>query len=472
MRLDPARPAGNYTTVNVATCTQLVPALNAAAGPTEIVLAQGLRCAQTLTLPARSAQQGWAIIRTAGYTHTPGQRMTPSRATAAQLARIDAPSNMVWAVLMARGAGFYRFEGVEISLADQVTLAGAIFMASTMNISREDTTLGPVHLIGTYIHGLPTAQQVRCVIAHAPSMIVEDSWLDYCRKAGQDSQAVIAWNSNGPLRIVNNYLAGCGENIMFGGGDPSIPGAIMQDVEIRGNHVDTPGSWKGTCTKKNLLEFKAARRVYVEGNVFEGSWRDGHNGPALVIKSANQGGGCRWCSTSDVTMVDNIIRKVAVVGTITGTDNPSTNPTDSTTRRITITRTLLEDPVNVAPYNTTAIMQLLSLQGPAHDIELTDSRFVDYAAHPNTAIYFDGSPLPRLTLRNLVFKRGTYGVFGNGEGNPTWNLFGAGGTWQNIAIIGANLSIYPSGTISSAGATFGLDPAALKAKLAGVVVQR
>jgi len=470
VRLHPSRPQGTYKQVRVNTCDKLTDALSSAT-QTEVVLARGLRCAQQIELPARRESQGWVILRTDGYEHTLGTRMTPTRAAQYQLARIDAPKNMTPAVTMAPGAGYYRLEGIEIGLADLVTSTGAIFAAGTRGASRQDATLGPLHLIGSYVHGRSDAQTVRCVLAHAPAMIIEDSWLDECQKAGQDTQAIVAWNSNGPLRIVNNYLAGCAENVMFGGANPSVPGAIMQDVEMRRNHVHTPLAWKSNAcrtNKKNLLEFKAAQRVYVAENVFDGSWNGGHNGVAWVIKtSANQTQNCPHCSTSDITMVDNLVRNVAAWLDISGSN---AGPTDSTTRRITIKRALVEEQMGTQDYNPGGLMKPFSISG-GHDIEITDFRVADYARNPNEALAMFGSPIPRLTLRNGVLKRGKYGVFGKGEGSATLAKWAPGAVWENMVIIGAPVDRYPRGTRASARSSDGVNPATLKAKLAGVVVE-
>ena len=48
---------------------------------------------------------------------------------------------------------------------------------------------------------------------------------------------------------------------------------------------------------KNAFELKNARRVLVEGNIFENVWSSGQDGTAIVLKSANQEGACTWCVT-------------------------------------------------------------------------------------------------------------------------------------------------------------------------------
>src|SRR5690606_28378953 len=109
----------------------------------------------------------------------------------------------------------------------------------------------------------------RCVALNSASTAVIDSWLSECHGKGFDSQAIAGWNGSGPYKIVNNHLAGAGENLMFGGADPSIPNGLPEDIEIRRNHFIKPPEWKGVWTVKNLIELKLGRRVLIEGNVFE-----------------------------------------------------------------------------------------------------------------------------------------------------------------------------------------------------------
>jgi hypothetical protein len=42
--------------------------------------------------------------------------------------------------------------------------------------------------------------------------------------------------------------------------------------------------------------------VQIEGSVFDGVWAHAQTGWAIIMKSANQGGECTWCRTTDVTM--------------------------------------------------------------------------------------------------------------------------------------------------------------------------
>ncbi len=47
-----------------------------------------------------------------------------------------------------------------------------------------------------------------------------------------------------PFKIVNNYLEGAGENVLFGGPIPRSRIWFRPDIEIRRNHIAKPLTWK------------------------------------------------------------------------------------------------------------------------------------------------------------------------------------------------------------------------------------
>src|SRR5207249_3837013 len=151
-----------------------------------------------------------------------------------------------------------------------------------------------------------TVSLKRCVSLNSAASAVIDSYLSECHAAGQDAQAICGWNGPGPFKIVNNYLEGSGENVMFGGADPAIANLVPSDIEIRRNHFFKPLSWIPlTWTVKNLLEFKNAQRILVEGNLFENIWAAAQAGYLLNAKSVNQDGACTWCIVQDLTFRNN-----------------------------------------------------------------------------------------------------------------------------------------------------------------------
>src|SRR5207244_12647765 len=133
-----------------------------------------------------------------------------------------------------------------------------------------------------HIHRLAGQAGGRGVVRNGSRLAVIDSYLADFKDQTQDAQAIEGWNGPGPFMIVNNYLEATGENAMFGGADPSIVNLVPSDIEIRHNYFFKPTSWRGVwAAVKNLFELKNARRVLVEGNIFENNWIASQAGCAI-----------------------------------------------------------------------------------------------------------------------------------------------------------------------------------------------
>ena len=109
---------------------------------------------------------------------------------------------------------------------------------------------------------------------------------------------------------------------MLGGATPGINGVVPSDVVFRRNHVTRPVSWRtASWAVKNLFELKNARRVLVEGNLFEAHWPDAQAGYAIVFTPRGEGGAAPWAVVEDVTFRYNVVRNVAAVFDFLARDN-------------------------------------------------------------------------------------------------------------------------------------------------------
>ncbi len=447
-------PAKTGQSIIVPAGGNLQTALNNAQRGDEIVLAAGATYSGNFTLPAKSGSSasGWITIRSDKLSQLPsiGTRVTSANATL--MPKIVSP-NTSPAIKTAAGTSGWWLAGLEVTVSSSVTTQqwGLIFLGESGS-SQSTLASVPSDLVldRMYIHGQTNTNLTRCISLNSARSQVSDSYVVECHGKGFDSQAIWGGNGPGPYKIVNNTLQGAGENIMFGGSDPTIPGLVPSDIEILRNYVYTPISWKGTWSKKNLLEFKNASRVLIEGNVFDGSWTDAQTGWAIILKSANQGGACRWCRTTDVTFRRNLIRNAgAGINVAPRGDNSAT---DTTARRILVSETVLEN-IGVAPYTGDVRgFQLLS-----ETANVTIERTV-LAGNLQAAVMMDGSPgTASPSFRDNVWARGQYGVIasGAGPGTQSLNVGAPGWSWANMALVGASQSGYPSGTsfVSSEGAT-------------------
>ena len=95
-------------------------------------------------------------------------------------------------------------------------------------------------------------------------------------------------------------------------------------ITIRRNLITKPLAWMSqSWTVKNLIEFKNARDVVVEGNTIENNWAAGQQGYSIVFTPRNQSNTAPWSVVRNITVQNNVIRHVAAVFNILGYDDIS-----------------------------------------------------------------------------------------------------------------------------------------------------
>ena len=443
--LDFPLPPVTGRTIRVSAGDNLQSALNSARRGDEIVLEAGAQFVGNFTLPGKAGNvaDGWITLRGDKSDRLPplGTRVAPEDALLMPSIVTD---NSGPALRTAAGASGWRIVGLEISISPAVSQIhyGLVFLGEAGN---PQSTLASVPtdivLDRVYVHAQTTTNITRCVGLHSARTQISDSYISECHAKGYDSQAIWGGNGPGPYKIVNNTLEGAGENVMFGGSDPAIPGLVPSDIEIRRNFIHAPIEWRGRWTRKNLLEFKNASRVLVEANVFDGSWLDGQTGYAVVMKSANQSGSCRWCRTTDVTFRLNLVRNVGGGVNISGMgDNLNT---DTTARRVLIQESVF-DGVGVEPYG--GDKRGIQLIGSPADI--TVERTV-ISGPVNAALMLDNrAPVERAIFKDNVWVHGAYGAIasGTGPGTPALTVGAPRAIWEKMIFVGPQRAGYPVGT--------------------------
>lgn len=418
-------PSAAGNTITVPANGDLQAALNAAQPGDVIRLAAGATYVGNFVLPKKAAT-GWIIIRPAipdAALPAEGQRMTPARASSAQLPRILSP-NWSPALATTAGANHYRIIGLEIGLAGAPSLNYGLVMLGQSGSNGQATTESvPHHLVldRVYIHGNSSTNVQRCVALNSTMSAIIDSYLSECHDRSGDAQAVAGWNGPGPYKIANNYLEASGENIMFGGSDPSIVGLVPSDIEIRRNHITRPVSWKGVWKVKNLLEIKNARRVLIEGNVFENNWADGQDGEAILLIGVNQGGTAPWSGVQDITIRLNVIRNVGAGFLVTTyTANGPVQPTE----RVAIYDNLIYE-LNTGIFTGTG--RTFTVTGDVRDFVADHNTIV---APTNSILALGGGTKVRLACTNNLGAGGNYGISGDGAvGAAAFALHAPGGTF-------------------------------------------
>jgi hypothetical protein len=426
-------------TLKVPAGGDLQAALNTARPGDAIVLEAGAVFTGPFTLPNKRGS-GWITVRTsASGSRLPpmGTRVHP--ADAAVMPKLEAASRSV--IIAAAGAHQYRFVGIEIR-----PRAGA-FLYNLVLLGDDDASVEalPHHLIfdRCYLHGDPVKGTRRGIAMNARDAAVIDSYLSDFKEAGADAQAIAGWNGPGPFKIDNDYLEAAGENVLFGGADPAITNLVPSDIEIRGNHFTKPLSWKlsdpsyaGTpWTVKNLLELKNARRVLIDGNLFEHNWVHAQSGFAILFTVRNQDGGSPWSVVEDVTFANNVVRHTAAGVNVLGYDDihPSRQ-----TRRIVMKNNVFDDVGGAQWGGGGRLFQLLD--GPA-DVVIDHNT----AFQTGHIIMTEGRPSTGFVFQNNIALHNEYGIFGAdvGTGNPSLARYFPGAVVRKNMIIGGDAALYP-----------------------------
>ena len=263
-------------------------ALQSASCGDTVVLQAGTTFAPFTLPPKKCDAAHWITIRTSAASDLPpeGTRLTPCYAGQASLpdrppyacptpknalARVELKAG-AGAITVAEGANHYRIIGLELT---RTAGTGTVYA-----LIRFEDGIDHVIIDRSWIHGTPLDESVRGVNLGGSNYVgIVDSYFNdfHCiAKTGActDAQAIVGGNSNVPAgvyKIVNNYLEGAAENIMFGGAAAS---QIPADIEIRRNYMFKPLSWQPgrpnfigkNFIVKNLFELKNGERVLLEGN--------------------------------------------------------------------------------------------------------------------------------------------------------------------------------------------------------------
>jgi hypothetical protein len=437
----PVAPTGRTITVNAGGDFQA--ALNAAQPGDVIALQPGAAFTGPFTLPNKSGS-GWITVRSAtadGNLPAPGTRVMPAHASV--MPKLQGPNTQA-AITTAPGAHHYRFVGVEFRPVPGTYTFGLLLLGTG---GERDVNALPSNLVfdRCYIHGDAGVGGKRGVALNSRSTAIIDSYLSDWKGAGQDTQAIGGWNGPGPFKIVNNYIEGAGENVMFGGVDPAITNLVPSDIEFRRNLVAKPLAWNhndsGTFggarwTIKNLFELKNAARVLVDGNVFQNNWVDAQSGFAVQLTVRNQDGSAPWSTLRDVTFTNNIVRNSAAGINILGRDDLFAS---DQTQRVLIKNNVFEGIGGPRLGINGRLFQLIS---SATDVSVDHNT----AFGTGNVITTAGGDTFNLVFRNNITPHNEYGVIGDssGVGMSTINAYFPGVEFARNVLAGGNASAYPA----------------------------
>ena len=424
-------------------------ALDAARPGDTILLEAGATFRGPFTLPAKQGD-AFITVQSAALERLPREGVRVSPAHAPLMPKIVAPGRNEPALRTAPGAHHYRFVGVEFKPADASTVASDLVQLGDGSRAQDTLAEVPHHLVfdRCYIHAHPDAPLKRGVALNSAETAIVNSHVSDFKGKGFDTQAVCGWNGPGPFRLVNNYLEGAGENLLFGGADSSVPNLVPSDIEILGNHFSKPLGWRGVWTVKNLFELKNARRVRVEGNVFENNWTDGQTGIAILFTVRNQDGGNPWAVVEGVVFRNNVVRHAGGGINLLGRDD--LQPSQQT-KRVVIANNLFED-IDGQRWGGHGLFLLITGTAAvevAHNTVMQGQHITLAYGEPNTGFVF----------RDNVVMHNDAGVFGGevGSGLAALARYFPGSTFTGNLIVGVPQHIsYPPNnyfplTLKSAG---------------------
>jgi hypothetical protein len=436
LTVNTAMPATERT-IAVPAGGNLQEALDRAQPGDALVLEAGATYVGPFTLPKKSGN-GWIVIRTNapdGRLPAPGRRVNPSHAPL--MPKLVSATEPV--VAAAPGAHHYRLIGLEIHPQPGVFLRNLVTLGSRMR-TLEDL---PHRIVidRCYLHGDPGEGARRGVALNSRHTAVVDSYLSDFKEVGADSQAIAGWSGSGPFKIANNYLEAAGENVMFGGGDPPIADLVPADIEIRGNHMAKPLGWRAggptqrAWTVKNLFELKNARRVLIDGNLFERNWVQAQSGFAILFTVRNQDGGAPWSVIEDVTFVNNVVRQAPAGIYVLGRDDA--HPSQPA-RRLVIRNNVFEEVGGPRWGGGGALFQLIG--GPA-DVTIEHNT----AFQAGSIIVAEGLPVRRFAFRANIVPHNAYGIVGTGTapGAPTIERYFPDARIEGNIIAGPGTTAYP-----------------------------
>ena len=401
-------------------------ALNRAQPGDTISLEAGATFKGAFKLPKKSGSQFITIRSSAldAQLPPPGVRIDPAKYEKA-LPKIQSDVRGEPAILGVDGAHHYRFVAVQFGPTIE-GLYNIIQLGTGEEMKIEDL---PHHIEfdRVYIHGDPVHGQRRGIAANGRNIRIENSHISEIKRKGDESQAIAAWATDGPIEIINNYLEAAAENILFGGAGSKLK-LVPTDCIVRDNHLNKPLEWRNAdWVVKNLFEIKNGRRIKVENNLMTNNWAMGQDGMAILFTTRADNG--RDTIIEDIEFTGNIIRGAGGGINILGEEGAGGH-------RLVIRNNLFEDISGPKWGSAGHFLKIADWDG------LTIENNTILQTGNITSVY--GKPVRNFVFRgNIVFEN-EYGIKGDnmGSGQEVIDFYFSKGLVSDNVIIGGSASRY------------------------------
>lgn len=368
-------------------------ALNAAQSGDIVELQAGATYSGTINLPNKPLTD-FVTIRSSAAADLPAEKRV-SPAQRSSMATITSGILGRPAVQAVNGAHHYRFVGIEFTASGKLFNYGVVVFGGSEK--RPENVPHTLEIDRSYIHATGPTVSRRGIALNSANTTIKNSYIEGFAFRSEETQGICGWSGTRNVKIINNYVEGGAENILFGGADPANGELVPTDIEISGNHLNKPRAWFKTATVKTLFELKNARRVAFTGNYLEHNWE----GSAFRITVRNQDGGAPFSTIEDVVIRDNIIDGAGEGINVLGRDD--TQPSQMA-KRISILNNLF---LSIGGPSYAGSGYFLQMSG-GEDVTVANNTVLNEG---NTVTFY-GDQLQNLVIRDNIICHGNYGVHG------------------------------------------------------------
>lgn len=419
----------NSSTITVKAGGDFQAALNRAKGGETILLQAGATFKGAFKLPNKSGNEFITVRSSASDAQLPpeGARLDPKK-YAAILPKIESNVKGEPAISAADGAHHYRFIGVEFAPTIE-GLYNIVQLGTTEEKSIEEL---PHHIEfdRVYLHGSPTFGQRRGIAANGRFIKIQNSYFSDFKRKGEESQAIAAWATDGPVEITNNYLEAAAEGVIFGGAESAL-GVTPTDCIVRGNYFNKPVEWRQTdWVVKNQFEIKNGQNIKIENNLMTNNWLMAQEGTAVVFTTRVDSG--KNAIIKDIEFSGNVVRGAGSAVNVYGAEGRGGH-------NLVIRNNIFEDIDGEKWGGRGFFMKSTAWDGLTvenNTVIQTGSITIAYEAPVNNFIF-----------RNNIIFQNDYGFFGDGVGvgKATLNRYFPNAVIDGNVIVGGDAKTYGQG---------------------------
>jgi hypothetical protein len=391
-----------------------------------ITLEAGATFKVALKLPNKGGGEFVTIRTAASDIELPpeGRRLDPTE-YGRRLPKIESNIKGEPAISTAPGAHHYRF--VAIEFGPTVDGLNNIIQIGSGDERRIEDLPHHIEFDRVYIHGSPTFGQRRGIAANGKFVSIKNSHISDIKQKGDESQAIAAWATDGPIEIVNNYLEAGAENILFGGAGSPLK-LVPSDCVVLDNHLNKPVEWReDKWVVKNLFEIKNGRRIKVQNNLMTNNWGMAQDGFAVLFTTRADNGPAT--TIEDIEFEGNIVRGSACGVSIFGGEG-------SKGHRLKIRNNQFVD-IDGKRWGGVGLF----MKSSDWDTLTIENNTILQSGSITTAY---GKPITNFVFRNNIIFQGPYGFKGDNmdSGVRSAETYFPGGHIINNIIIGGDASLY------------------------------